>query len=169
MGIEIERKFLVANSGWQREADGGTRIRQAYIANLTGASVRVRRTDSCAWLTIKGERRGIARPEFEYEIPVDEADVMLASLCQEPLIEKVRYRVSRNDLIWEIDVFEGRAAGLVIAEIELAQTDQTITLPDWIGEEVTYDLRYRNAAIACSGPPAATCQSLSQTPRAPAD
>lgn len=153
MGIEIERKFLVTGETWRDEADCGMPIRQAYLSNGAGASVRVRCAADRAWITVKGEREGIARPEFEYEIPTADAEAMLASLCTGPILEKTRYRICRDGLIWEVDLFEGSASGLIVAEVELASTDQMIILPEWIGEEVTYDRRYRNAAIARDGPP----------------
>jgi adenylate cyclase len=153
MAIEIERKFLVTGETWRDEADDGTPIRQAYLANGAGASVRVRCAANRAWITVKGEREGIARPEYEYEIPPADADAMLASLCTGPILQKTRYRVLRDDLIWEVDLFEGAAAGLIVAEVELTSIDQTIILPEWIGDEVTEDRRYRNAAIARDGPP----------------
>lgn len=102
---------------------------------------------------MKGERSGIARPEYEYEIPCLEAEEMLVSLCAGPVLEKVRYRIVRDGLVWEVDLFEGSASGLVVAEVELASADQVFDLPDWIGDEVTHDPRYRNAAIARDGPP----------------
>jgi len=161
MGIEIERKFLVIGENWRAEADEGSRIRQAYLANGGGASVRVRRANDRAWITVKGEREGIARPEFEYEIPCPDADEMLTSLCGGPILEKVRYRVMRGALVWEIDVFEGVASGLVIAEVELASIDQPLDRPEWIGDEVTHDRRFRNAAIARDGPP---CEAIVPPP-----
>lgn len=130
MGIEIERKFLVIGENWRAEADYGTRIRQAYLANSSGVSVRVRRAGDRAWITVKGERDGIARPEFEYEIPCPDADEMLTSLCNGPILEKVRYRIMRDGLVWEIDAFEGSASGLVIAEVELSSIASLSTLPN---------------------------------------
>lgn len=153
MGIEIERKFLVIGEDWRREADGGTRIRQAYLANGTGTSVRVRCAADRAWITVKGERDGIVRPEFEYEIPADDAEAMLTLLCEGPVLEKVRYRIVRDGMVWEVDRFEGTASGLVIAEVELSSAEQSLVLPDWIGDEVSHDARYRNTAIARNGPP----------------
>lgn len=153
MAVEIERKFLVTSDAWRNEADEGMRIRQAYLANRGGTSIRVRCAAERAWITVKGKRDGIARPEFEYEIPSSDAEEMLASLCDGPILQKVRYRIVRDGLVWEVDIFEGAAAGLLVAEVELASPDQNLTLPAWIGDEVTHDPRYRNAAIARNGPP----------------
>lgn len=104
-------------------------------------------------MTIKGERAGIARPEFEYEIPIDDAEEMLKTLCLRPLVEKIRYRVPHAGLTWEVDVFAGQAEGLILTEVELECVDQSIEVPRWVGEEVTNDLRYRNARIAIDSPP----------------
>ena len=89
----------------------------------------------------------MARPEYEYAIPLEDANEMLDTLCLKPIIEKVRYSIEHDGLLWEVDEFEGENAGLVIAEVELARADQTILLPDWIGEEVTDDARYYNASL----------------------
>jgi CYTH domain-containing protein len=99
------------------------------------------------FLTIKGPLAGIERREYEYPIPVEEANEMLDTLCLKPIIEKVRYSIEHDGLLWEVDEFEGENAGLVIAEVELADADQRILLPDWIGEEVTDDPRYYNASL----------------------
>jgi adenylate cyclase len=155
MPLEIERKFLVLSNTWERDAGPGRRFCQGYIARSDGATVRIRRADQVAYITVKGEREGIARPEFEYEIPLDDAEELLASICLRPLIEKVRYCVEDHGLTWEVDVFQGHAKGLVLAEVELEHVDQQIDLPDWTGAEVTDDPRYRNATIAEKGPPAA--------------
>lgn len=153
MGIEIERKFLVITEDWRDSAGPGRRFCQGHIARTDGASVRIRRADDRAYITVKGERVGIMRPEFEYEIPVDDAEDMLKSLCMRPLLEETRYRVPHKGLIWEVDVFEGSAEGLVLAEVELDRVDQPVAVPAWAGDEVSDDPRYRNVAIAASGVP----------------
>ncbi|HST95874.1 MAG TPA: CYTH domain-containing protein, partial [Microvirga sp.] len=109
--------------------------------------VRVRLETGRAWLTVKGARDGIARPEFEYEIPQIDAEEMLQSVCTGCLIEKSRHCVPHNGLIWEVDVFHGSLAGIVLAELELDHEDQPFTKPDWVGEEVTGDLRFRQSTL----------------------
>jgi adenylate cyclase len=145
MGQEIERKFLVQGASWQ--SGNGTSIRQGYIHNEIDGTVRVRTKGKRAYLTIKGGTTGITRLEFEYEIPLEEADQMLNELCQKPLIEKIRYEVNVGGSKWEIDEFLGENAGLVVAEIELEDEDQEFLKPDWLGKEVSDDLRYQNANL----------------------
>lgn len=110
--------------------------------------MRVRLSDESAWLTLKSGGAGIVRDEFEYEISRNDAQDMLDRLCVGPMIEKTRYRVSHGGKTWDVDVFAGRVEGLVLAEIELRAPDEPFDLPDWVGEEVTDDPRFRNSAIA---------------------
>lgn len=147
MGQEIERKFLVRSDDWRALADEGTPLRQGYLAADAERSIRVRLADENATLTIKGKTRGMARSEFEYAIPAADAAALLDELCLRPLIEKVRYRVPVGGLVWEVDVFSGDNAGLVVAEVELASEDQTPQIPAWAGAEVTHDPRYYNANL----------------------
>ncbi len=148
MALEIERKFLVKDGTWRREADLGVRIRQGYLVNANHISLRVRIKDGGACtLTIKFPRTGLSRLEYEYEIPLDEAESLM-ELAQDTVIEKRRYHVLDDDLVWEIDVFEGANDGLVIAEVELACEDQAVRIPQWIREEVTQDKRYQNSRLA---------------------
>ncbi len=148
MALEIERRFLVAGEGWRKRALKGARIRQGYIALGDLASVRVRiRGKSKATLTIKSRASERRRLEFEYEISSKDAIALLA-LSQGSIIEKVRYRVRDRELTWEIDVFEGRNAGLIIAEVELRHERQSLQLADWVGQEVTSQARYSNASLA---------------------
>ena len=147
MGVEIERKFLVRNRDWFARIYSSARIRQGYLVNERDLSVRVRTAGNEAWLTIKGPARGMSRPEFEYPIPRADAEQMLNNLCRKPLIEKTRYWLHHDDHTWEVDVFEGDNAGLVIAEVELGTTDEAVDLPPWAGTEVTDDPRYLNANL----------------------
>jgi CYTH domain-containing protein len=147
MATEIERKFLVKDDAW-RSLGRGTTYRQGYIYTENWTTVRVRLAGERGYLTIKGKRVGAARAEFEYPIPREDAEIMLETLCDRPLIEKVRYRVFHGDLVWEVDEFRGENAGLILAEVELAAENQAISLPDWIGKEVTDDLRYYNSYLA---------------------
>lgn len=148
MATEIERKFLVLNDSWRAGVAGQAHYRQGYLANSAGASVRVRVAGGKGYLNIKSMTLGVRRHEFEYLIPVAEAEEMLNHLCVGPLIEKVRYRVPYGDHLWEIDVFEGDNAGLLVAEIELQAEDECFELPPWAGEEVSHDSRYYNVCLA---------------------
>lgn len=147
MPTEIERKFLVKNEQWKDFANDGTPIRQGYLNANKERNVRVRQKGDQAFLTIKGKTVGISRAEFEYEIPLADA-LELFKLCDQPMIEKVRYLVAGPDgHSWELDVFEGDNQGLIVAEIELEAENTPFTLPDWAGDEVSHDPRYFNANL----------------------
>ena len=146
MGLEIERKFLVTGSSWRAGASG-VFYRQGYLCVDPERTVRVRQAGSRAFLTVKGASIGSARSEFEYPLPVEDAAQMLDELCLKPLIEKERYQIGYAGMTWEIDVFSGENAGLVLAEVELESPDQQIELPPWAGREVTSDPRYYNASL----------------------
>ncbi|MBD1875524.1 CYTH domain-containing protein [Nodosilinea sp. FACHB-131] len=147
MGQEIERKFLVVGDDWRQVAQGEL-ICQGYIPTQDARTVRVRRVGDRAYLTLKGPAVGLVRPEFEYSIPVADAQTILATLCQPPLIEKTRYRLPLGNVVWEIDEFLGENQGLIVAEVELTSADQVVDLPDWIGAEVSDDPRYQNSNLA---------------------
>jgi len=146
MGEEIERKFLVVGDGWRETAES-EQLRQGFLSTEPERTVRVRLAGSQGSLTIKGKTIGARRQEFEYEIPGADAQRMLDTLCERPLIEKVRYTLRVGRHTWEVDVFEGENAGLVIAEIELESEDEAFEKPDWAGEEVTDDPRYFNSNL----------------------
>ncbi len=145
MGVEIERKFLVDKELW-RPADAGTAFRQGYLSRERGRTVRVRRAGEKGFLTIKGEAKGLVRPEYEYEIPARDADELL-TLCAGPLIEKRRHLVEHEGHTWEVDEFLGDNAGLLVAEIELDGPDEPFARPPWVAQEVTDDPRYLNANL----------------------
>ena len=147
MSIEIERKFLVADDSWRAAASPGMQYRQGYLSTDPGSSVRVRVCGDAAWLNIKSAVVGIARREYEYEIPAADAHEILEELCVKPLIEKTRFIVEHEGHDWEIDVFEGDNSGLVVAEIELRSADDEIALPAWAGEDVSGDIRYYNQRL----------------------
>lgn len=150
MAEEIERKFLVTNPSWREDADDGTAIRQFYLAVREGVSIRVRRREGRpAVLTVK-TGAGLSRGEFEYDIPDADADALEASHLG-TVVEKRRHLVPLGDLTIEVDVFAGALAPLVLAEIELPTADHAVSLPSWIGPEVTHDPRFTNAAMALSG------------------
>lgn len=151
MAIEIERKFLLINDTWREQAGAGNTMRQGYFAgpekSKPRASIRVRVDNEHAFLNIKSYELGIRRQEYEYPIDRDDAEEMLASLCQRPLIEKTRYKVVDENHTWEIDVFTGDNEGLVVAEIELQDADELFHKPAWLGEEVSDDPRYYNVCL----------------------
>ena len=146
MGEEIERKFLVADDRW-REHASGTRYRQGFLSTDPDRVVRVRVAGSKATLTLKGRTVGARRPEFEYPLPLDDAEELLDTMCMRPLIEKVRYTLVVGAHTWEVDVFEGENDGLVVAEVELGTEDEAFEKPQWVGAEVTDDPRYFNANL----------------------
>jgi CYTH domain-containing protein len=144
MPTEIERKFLVHGTDWRQGVP--TRLRQGYLNRDKRRTIRVRVAGSRAHLTIKGLTQGASRPEFEYEIPVRDAEELLA-LCDGPPVEKNRYTVAHAGARWEIDEFLGVNAGLVVAEIELTDEQEAFERPSWLSTEVTHDPRYYNANL----------------------
>src|SRR5690242_10830131 len=138
MKMEIERKFLVLSDRWRDNAGPGEWLREGYLSRTAACTVKVRRSQSRAWLTVKSGRIGLARQEYEYEVALAEADAML-SLCELPLIEMVRYRVRHDGAIWDVDVFGCEPGGPILAEIELVSSDELVALPPWVGIEVTSD------------------------------
>ena len=154
MGIEIERKFLVTSDAWRGTAHRVVPMAQGYLNAATAldsgaqrASVRVRLQDDVAFLNIKSREVGLRRQEFEYPLPVDDARALL-ELCVGGRIEKRRHLVRHGAHLWEIDEFDGDNAGLVVAEIELADEHEAFERPDWLGDEVTHLQRYYNLALA---------------------
>lgn len=147
MGREVERKFLVDPGAWHPDPARGVRYRQGYLSVEPARTVRVRRAGQSGALTVKGLTTGIERAEFEYPIPLEDADAMLDILCLRPLLEKTRYREPFGGRTWEIDVFEGDNAGLVVAEVELASPVEQLELPPWAGKEVSGDPRYFNSNL----------------------
>jgi adenylate cyclase len=150
MGIEVERKFLVSDESWRDAVTSSTRIVQGYIAQTGSATVRVRVRGDKGFLTIKGLSVGVSRSEFEYEVPVADALAMLDELAQGPVIDKVRHLVPVGGHVWEVDVFAGENAPLVMAEVELADSQEAFVRPDWAGVEVSDDQRYFNVNLARS-------------------
>jgi adenylate cyclase len=146
MSVEIERKFLVLGDEW-KSLGQGTSIRQGYLSTQPDRVVRVRIEDAMATLTIKGRSVGATRGEWEYPIPLQDADELLTTLCERPLIEKTRTRIKHDGMVWEVDEFFGENLGLIVAELELQSEDQRFAKPDWVGEEVTHDARYFNANL----------------------
>lgn len=146
MGQEIERKFRVRLALWTPQGEG-LHFRQGYLSTDKRRVVRVRMEGERGRLTIKGPTVGLSRSEFEYDIPAADALALLEQLCEQPIIDKHRHVEWHHGKRWEIDVFHGDNAGLVVAELELASEAETFTPPDWLGEEVSHDPRYFNAAL----------------------
>jgi adenylate cyclase len=147
MATEIERKFLLADAGWKQAAGTGVSYRQGYLSASAERTVRVRVAGDKGFMTIKGRSSGISRSEFEYEIPLADAQTMLDTLCLKPLIEKLRYQVEFGGHLWEIDEFLGDNQGLVVAEVELQDAAESVQLPPWAGREVSDDPRYFNSNL----------------------
>lgn len=151
MGIERERRFLVVGDAW-RDGARGERICQGYLTTARFPTVRVRVREGRAFLTVKGETQGTARSEFEYPIPLADAEEMLQRLCLDRIVDKTRYVVECAGFAWEVDEFAGGNAGLVLAEIELesdAELERAVSAaPAWLGAEVTSDGRLANASLA---------------------
>ncbi len=145
MSLEIERKFLVVGDSWRSAA--AVYYCQGYLNRDKARTVRVRVAGESGFLTIKGISQGATRAEFEYGIPLNDAKELLA-LCEMPLIEKYRRKISYEGMCWEVDEFLGENEGLVIAEIELEAEDQGFKKPEWVGDEVTQDSRYYNSNLS---------------------
>ena len=148
MATEIEHKFLLKNDDWRANVSHQTIYKQGYLSSHPTSSIRVRISDKQAWLNIKSATIGTQRSEYEYEIPLSDAQEILENLCLKPVIEKTRYFVNHENHVWEIDEFDGENAGLIVAEIELNSLDEFFAKPDWLGAEVTQDVRYYNNNLA---------------------
>ena len=150
MGTEIEKKYLVKHAEWQSYKENfavtGEKYCQGYIPTGNGTTVRIRTIGNGGYITIKSKTEGYTRSEFEYPIPLQDAEEMLHSLCVQPWIAKIRYKVKRDDLIWEVDEFLDDNAGLIVAEVELATEIDNIDLPHWIDREVR-DKKYFNSSL----------------------
>lgn len=147
MAVEIERRFLVRED-IRRLCRDGVRIVQGYLPSDGAHTLRVRLAGTQGTLTMKSRRQGRCREEVEYPIAAETAVELLLQRCDGGLVEKIRYRVCHDDLCWEVDVFEGENAGLVIAEVELNHPDQPVSMPGWVGTEVTHVAAYGNSSLA---------------------
>ena len=146
MGIEIERKFLV-NPDLLPTLSGGKLISQGYIETTSKTVVRARVKGQSGYLTLKGEIQGLSCPEFEYEIPRDDAIKIIETLCTGKTLEKTRYEILVGEHTWELDVFEGMNEGLIVAEIELSSEHEAFDTPNWVTEEVTGQPQYYNVNL----------------------
>jgi len=145
--MEIERKFTVDIEKWAEVIKPQPiSIAQSYLSSSPECTVRVRLKGEKAYLTIKGKTNGISRSEFEYEVPIDEAIEMMNTLSSKTLSKK-RYEINVGNHLWEVDVFEGKLAGLIIAEIELTSEDEVFELPEWVIEDVSHDVQYYNSNL----------------------
>ncbi len=147
MATEIEHKYLVTSDEFKQQACSCSEITQGFLSRDPERTVRVRIRDDKGYITIKGKGTGAAHPEFEYEIPLDDARQMLP-LCQPPIIEKTRHIVIHEGNRWEVDEFHGQLQGIVLAELEVPNEDYTFPLPPFVGQEVTGDRRYYNSQLA---------------------
>ncbi len=145
---EIERKFLVDTSKWQRPSGGGLECRQGYIFVEDDRLLRVRLMGGKGFLTFKARNSGISKYEFEYEIAAEDATEMLEKFCKGSIIEKVRYKLEHAGMLWDVDEFKGDNEGLITAEIELEEVDQDFEMPGWVGKEVSSDKRYLNVSLS---------------------
>ena len=146
MAIEIERKFSVKKNSWTRPNEGTLYI-QGYLSSSPETTVRIRIAGKIGFITIKGKTTGFSREEFEYEIPVEDAEILLKK-CKNAPIKKIRYKVLLNGTLWEIDEFLEENSGLLMAEVELPDEKASFFRPEWLGREVTDDKRYHNSHIA---------------------
>lgn len=146
MGLEIERKFLVKSDSWRAGVVSATEIKQGYLNSTPERTVRIRIYGERGFITIKGKNDNLTRKEFEYEIPLADAESLI-ELCEKPIIEKTRHIYNYKGNKWEIDEFKGDNAGLIMAEVELKDEDQKVEIPEFIGEEVSSDRRYYNSSL----------------------
>lgn len=149
MGLEIERKFTVIGDAWRRQVARSERLRDGLIARKDGTKVRVRIGESRATLAVKSKRVGRVRAEYEYEIPREDAELMLASYCDH-VLEKTRYFVPHAGFTWEVDVYDGLLEGVILAEVETASFDVHVPLPPWVGEEVSYDTDFHKGVMVAA-------------------
>lgn len=147
MATEIEHKFLIVNDDWREQVMRSVEYRQGYLSNNKHASVRIRIAGDIANINVKGMTVGVQRPEYEYPVPLADANEMLDQLCMRPMIEKIRHFVEYGGKIWEIDEFSGDNAGLIVAEIELESVDEVFDIPGWAGADVSGVERYYNVAL----------------------
>lgn len=147
MAKEIEKKFLLKNAQWRGSIQQSRQFIQGYLVDTKKASVRVRLEGEKAYINIKSATLDVTRDEYEYEIPLNDAREMLDNLCDKPLIEKIRHDVMHDNKKWEIDEFQQDNEGLIVAEIELSAVDEVFAMPDWVGQEVSDDVRYYNVCL----------------------
>lgn len=148
MAVEIERKFLLASDAWREEVEKSLEMKQGYLSRDAQSSVRVRICNGRADLNVKSTRDGIYRLEYEYPIPLEDAEEMLRLVAHRPMIHKTRHILHRGGHCWEIDEFHGENAGLIVAEVELQSREETFERPPWLGREISTDARYYNSNLS---------------------
>ena len=148
MGIEIEKKYLIEKMPILPENIVANKIVQGYLKRgVYSSTIRVRQLGNTGYITIKGKKVGLVQPEYEYEIPVEDAKELF-ELCEPGLLEKTRYYIPHGKFTIELDIFEGKNKGLIIAEVELESENEVFDIPYWFGKEVSYDSNYSNAALS---------------------
>lgn len=148
MAVEIERKFLLKSDDWRDQVLTHAVLRQGYLSHDAQSSVRIRITGDKADINVKSTRDGIYRMEYEYGIPLADAEEMLKLVAHQPLIEKTRHIVQWGNHRWEIDEFLGDNSGLIVAEVELGDVNEAFERPPWVGKEVSTDARYYNSNLS---------------------
>lgn len=149
MGLEIERKFKVVSDAWRPQVTRSERLRDGLIARRDGTKIRVRIGEQRATLAVKSKRVGRVRAEYEYEIPRADAERMMAHYCDH-VLEKTRFFVPHAGFIWEVDVYDGLLEGVILAEVEIERYDVNVPLPDWVGEEVTYEAEFHKGVMVAT-------------------
>lgn len=147
MPFEIERKFLVASQSWRADVTRSIQIHDGLLATGPDSKVRIRISDDAATMTFKGPRVGVKRAEFEYPIPVADAEALLADHTLGPVLTKTRHLVPHGDHVWHVDVYDGLLLGVILAEVELTDEDEAFLCPAWLGREVTGDPRWSKIAM----------------------
>ena len=148
MASEIERKFLLRSDAWRNQIRDSVHLVQGYLSRGEQSAIRVRIDGTKAQFNIKHALDGIHRLEYEYTIPVEDAQEILEHVALRPLIDKTRHHVMYEGHLWEIDEFHGENDGLIVAEIELRDPDEFFAKPDWLGDEVSHDRRYYNSSLS---------------------
>jgi len=148
MAVEIERKFLLVSDAWRKDVEKSLNMRQGYLSRDAQSSVRIRICDEGGDINVKSTRDGIYRLEYEYAVPLADAEELLARVAHRPLIEKTRHIVNFGGHCWEIDEFHGENADLIVAEIKLKSVDEVFPRPAWLGREISTDARYYNSNLS---------------------
>ncbi|WP_169308877.1 CYTH domain-containing protein [Paracoccus gahaiensis] len=148
MGIEIERKFLVTSGDWRGQTLGCHHIKDYLVARFDTGKARIRVFDDQATLTIKGNRTGVSRSEFHFDLSRDQARDMIAEFSTAPILEKRRHDIQFSGLLWQVDEYLGALSGLVTCDVELPHEHHDFSRPLWAGRDITHDSRYSSAQLA---------------------
>jgi adenylate cyclase len=150
LATEIERKFLVNGEGWRKQVERQLHITDHLIASFATGKARIRLCNDTATLTLKGNRQGITRSEYHVSIPLPDAEAMVAEFATMPPLRKVRNEVRFGGLVWQVDEYMGRHAGLLTADVELPAADYPLIMPEWAGSDITGDQRYSSRTLAAT-------------------